>query len=187
MTGSAGAPAPDSVVVSLLVFELDGVRFALPIERVVRTLRAVAITPLPEAPPVVAGVVDLAGVVAPVIDLRVRLGSPSRPLRLTDQLVLAHTGRRQVALIVDAAAGVVAADPSDIAAGSAVLPGLGIVDGALMVEGGLILVHDLGRLLSLDDEAALDLALAGDPSAGRAADVTRHGEADASPDGEAAR
>jgi purine-binding chemotaxis protein CheW len=39
------------------------------------------------------------------------------------------------------------------------LPRLELVAGALKLEDGLILIHDLDQLLSLDEEAAIDHAL----------------------------
>lgn len=120
----------------------------------------VAITPLPEAPPIVLGVVDLAGTVVPVIDTRKRFALPSRALTLSDHLVIATTGRRTVALLVDETHGVLEASADSHAAADGILPGLDLFDGAITREDGLILIHDLARLLSLDDEAAIDRALA---------------------------
>ena len=40
-----------------------------------------------------------------------------------------------------------------------VLPGLGHVEGIIKFEDGLILIHDLDKFLSLEEEASLDLAL----------------------------
>ena len=87
----------------VVVFVLDGRRYGLPLARVQRSVRAVAITPLPEAPPIVLGVVDLGGVVIPVIDMRKRFNHPPRDLRLSDHLIVASAGKRTVALLVDEA------------------------------------------------------------------------------------
>ena len=173
MTGSELGLTPDRVTASWLVFELDKQRYTLPVERVQRVLRVVAITPLPGAPEIVLGVVDVAGAVLPVIDLRRRFGLPSRQIRLSDHLVLADTGRRAVALLVDAATDVVDPRPEDVAQAQAFLPGLAHVGGALMLESGLVLIHDLDRLLSLDEEAALDsvLPIEGSPSGRDTADA----------------
>jgi len=40
-----------------------------------------------------------------------------------------------------------------------ILPGLEWIEGALKLEDGLVLIHDLDRLLSLDEDAAIDRAL----------------------------
>jgi len=150
---------PDGSGRPLVVFSLDEQRYALDLGRVQRSIRVVAITPLPGAPGIVLGVVDLGGVVVPVIDLRRRFGHPPRDLRLSDQLLIASTPRRSVALLVDETNGVIEASPEGCAPASEILPSLALIDGAVKLEDGLILIHDLDRLLSLDEETAIDGAL----------------------------
>lgn len=143
----------------LVVFSVDTQRYALDLARVQRSVRAVAITPLPAAPAIVLGIVDFAGVVIPVINLRKRFDHPPRDVRLSDQLIVAMTGKRTVALLVDETQGVIEASPQSYAPADDMLPRLELVAGALKLEDGLILIHDLDRLLSLDEEAAIDRAL----------------------------
>ena len=149
---------------ALVVFSLDDQRYALALARVRRAIRVVAITPLPEAPPIVLGIVDLGGVVIPVIDLRQRFRHPPRELRLSDHLLVATAGARTVALLVDETHGVIEVSSAERAPAGAILPGLELVDGAVKLEDGLVLIHDLERLLSLDEEAAIDRALSGCPA-----------------------
>ncbi len=59
---------------SLLGFSLDGARYALELNDVHRVLRAVDISPLPDSPSIIMGVVNIAGQVLAVADLRARLG-----------------------------------------------------------------------------------------------------------------
>jgi purine-binding chemotaxis protein CheW len=145
----------------LVVFSLDGQRYALALARVKRAVRVVAITPLPKAPAIVLGIVDLGGVVIPVIDIRKRFGHPPRAVRLSDHLVVAEAGKRTVALLVDETNGVIEASPESVAPTSEILPGLALLDGAMKLESGLILIHDLERLLSLEEQMAIDRALSG--------------------------
>ena len=144
---------------SVVVFSLDGQRYALPLDRVKRSIRVVAITPLPELPPIVLGIMDLGGVVIPVIDIRKRFGHPSRDVRLSDHLIVATTGRRTVALLVDNTKAVIEISPESYAPAGKILPGLDLVDGAISLVDGLVLIHDLNRLLSLDEERAIDRVL----------------------------
>jgi purine-binding chemotaxis protein CheW len=148
----------------LVVFALDDQRYALALVCVQRSIRVVAVTPLPGAPAIVLGVIDLGGVVIPVIDVRGRFGHPPRAVRLSDHLLVATTRHRTVALLVDETTGVIEASPESHAPGGDILPGLELVDGAVKLEDGLVLIHDLERLLSLDEGTAIDRAL--DASAG---------------------
>ncbi|MFH1470005.1 MAG: chemotaxis protein CheW [Pseudomonadota bacterium] len=144
---------------SLVVFMLEEQRYALDLHRVRRALRLVAVTPLPGAPPVVSGIVDLGGEVLPVIDLRHRFGHPPRAPRLSDHLVVASTGRRVVALHVDEAGGVLAVPRASVALGDEIRLRLELVEGAVRLPDGLVLIHDLERLLSLEEDAALARAM----------------------------
>jgi purine-binding chemotaxis protein CheW len=143
----------------LVVFALDDQRYALPLARVQRALRVVALTPLPQAPPIVLGIVDLAGVVVPVIDMRRRFNHPPRDVRLSDQLIVAATGTRTVALLVDDTEGVVEVSAANVVPAGEILPALERLDGVVKLESGLVLIHDLERLLSLEEETAIDRAL----------------------------
>jgi purine-binding chemotaxis protein CheW len=143
----------------LVVFSLDDQRYALDLACVQRSIRVVAITPLPGAPAIVLGIIDLAGVVIPVIDVRKRFNHPPRDVRLSDHLVVAAAGKRTVALLVDETKGVIDASPESYAPAGDILPRLDLLDGAIKLDDGLILIHDLERLLSLEEETAIDRAL----------------------------
>ena len=153
----------------LVVFSLDDQRYALPLASVQRSIRVVAITPLPEAPAILLGIVDLGGVVIPVIDIRKRLNHPPRDLRLSDHLVVATTGKRTVALLVDATLGVIEASPATYVPAGDIVPQLERVEGVVKLADGLVLIHDLERLLSLEEATAIDRALRA--TAGHAAPV----------------
>lgn len=143
----------------LVVFTLDEQRYGLPLAVVERIVRAVEITPLPKAPPIVAGVINVQGRVVPVVSLRRRFGLLEREIDLSDQFVIARTARRWVALVVDAATGVVEVPAEKIVAAEKVLPHLEYIAGLAKLEDNLILIHDLDAVLSLDEENALDAAL----------------------------
>lgn len=148
----------------LVVFSLDDQRYALPLGQVRRSIRVVAITPLPGAPEIVLGAVNLGGAVIPVIDIRRRFNHPPREVRLSDHLIVATAGSRSVALLVDEAKGVIETSPENYAPASGILPRLELIDGAMKLADGLILIHDLERLLSVEEETSIDLALCVTPA-----------------------
>lgn len=63
----------------------------------------VAISPLPGAPPVVEGVVNVRGKVVPVFDLRGRFGLPPPPADPGQHLIILSGSPRTAAVRVDAA------------------------------------------------------------------------------------
>jgi purine-binding chemotaxis protein CheW len=155
----SATPKTDCPKMPLLVFSLEEQLYALSLDSVRRVIRSVAVTPLPAMPAIMLGIIDLGGAVVPVIDIRGRFKHPSRAIRLSDRFIIAMSGTRSVALPVDGTQGTIEASRENFAAADAILPGLGLVEGALKTDDGLILIHDLARLLSLEEEAAVDRAL----------------------------
>jgi purine-binding chemotaxis protein CheW len=143
----------------LITFTLETQRYALTLSSVDFVVRAVEITPLPKAPAVVLGIINVRGRVIPVVDIRKRFGLPPRELGLSDQLIIAHTPKRPVALVADRVDGVIGIDEREIIGADEVAPRTGHVAGVVKLAGGLMLIHDLAGFLSLDEENTLNGAL----------------------------
>jgi purine-binding chemotaxis protein CheW len=143
----------------LIVFALDLQRYALLLPMVDRVVRMVAITPLPNAPDIVLGVVNIQGRVIPVINVRRRFCLPEQEIIPGDQLIVAHTSRRPVALVADAVLDVIASPAQDMIAAENILPGVEYLEGVVKLADGLIFIHDLDKFLSLEEESSLDHAL----------------------------
>ncbi|MDE1146521.1 MAG: chemotaxis protein CheW [Azospirillaceae bacterium] len=145
----------------LLRFDLDGRAFGLPLAMVERAVRAVAVTALPGAPGLVLGVINLQGQVVPVMDIRRRFGIASRPPAVTDHMIVARGPYRTVVLLVDTVVGTVAGAPVDWVAANGVVPGVDdAIAGVVRLEDGLLLIHDLDRFLTMEEEDQLAAALA---------------------------
>jgi purine-binding chemotaxis protein CheW len=143
----------------LLVFTLDSQRYALPLAAVERIVRAAEITPLPNAPAVVLGALDVEGTILPVLSLRRRFQLSDREVTVTDQFLIARTDRRTVVLVIDEAQGMLRIADDRITHAAGVVPGLAHLQGVAALEDGLVLIHDLEGFLSLDEAAALDAAM----------------------------
>jgi purine-binding chemotaxis protein CheW len=138
---------------------LDDFRYALPLASVERVVRAVEITPLPEAPEVILGVINVQGRVVPVVDIRKRFGLPARALALGDHMVIASTPARPLALVADVVHGVMACSSHEIISAVDIIPGLEYVEGIAKTDEGFILIHDLDKFLALDEEVSLQRAM----------------------------
>lgn len=150
---------PTSPVWQCVVFRLEGERYALHLSQVERVVSMVAVSPLPKTPAVVSGVINHRGSVVPVLDLRPRFGFPLHEFGLTDHLLLARTTRRMLALPVDEVLGVNEVPVENILAPSTLLPGVGYVTGIVALADGLLFIHDLEALLSMDEERRLTEAM----------------------------
>lgn len=88
---------------SYILFELANTTYGVPSRDVQHMEMIEHITPVPNAPPHVEGVVFSRGQVVPAINLRLRFGFQRAPYTLRSRLMVVQAGQRKVGLIVDAA------------------------------------------------------------------------------------
>jgi purine-binding chemotaxis protein CheW len=146
-------------MIELLVFELAGVRYALHLACVREVVRAVLITPLPEAPAVIEGVIDVRGSLVPVYDLRLRFGHAPRRLDAGDRIIIAWTGARTVAVRCERTEWLEAVAPDDVEQ-PGFMQGGRRISGVARLPDGVVLIHDLRLFLEDAENAALEGALA---------------------------
>jgi purine-binding chemotaxis protein CheW len=145
-----------------MVFSLDAGRYAIPLAAAERVVRAVEVTPLPAAPALVLGVIDVGGRVLPVFDTRARLGLPQRPIEPADHFLIARTSERTVVLIIDVARGLIEQPADSLVESGLIAHGIQHIRGVISLEDGLVLIHDLEQFLSATESRALDEALQGE-------------------------
>jgi purine-binding chemotaxis protein CheW len=143
----------------ILVFEVGGQRYGLPAADVRQILRAVTLTPLPSAPAVVEGVINVRGTLVPVLDIRARFRLPPKPLEHTDHLIVARVGERSAALRVDRVLELARLEAGAAERAETVVPGVEYVAHMARLPGGLVLIHDLNTFLSQAESLRLGEAL----------------------------
>jgi purine-binding chemotaxis protein CheW len=164
LTTNAIDPMPQTV----LVFTVDGYRFAADLDRVERVVAAVEATPLPGAPDIVRGVINLRGAVVPVLDLRRRLGLAAVADRLSDRLIIACTGHGRAALAVDAVLGIEQLPRLSLSRPDQIPPQPAKVAAVAATAAGILVIEDLDRVLSQQEDQQLDNALNAHVAAGTA-------------------
>lgn len=142
----------------ILVFRVGEHRFGLLSSVVERVVRMVEITPLPQAPGPVHGVIEAGGVILPVLSIRRRFGMPERLGDPDDFLVLARMSKRRVALAAEEIIEVREAGEDWVERKD-----LGLspeaVAGVVRAPDGLIVIQDLETFLLPVEEGQLDEAL----------------------------
>ena len=158
-TGSVAATADIGREVQLVTFKLDDQEYALDIANVVQVVRMVATTPMPEAPKIVRGVINVRGKVTPVIDVRKRFNLPSKTYDLNTQLLIVQMGGRLMALIVDAVSEVLTMPAGSIEPPSEIAPQMERLSAVGKLGDRLLLMPDLNRILTVQEETRLKAVL----------------------------
>lgn len=144
---------------TIVLFSLDELRYALYLSAVERVVRTVEITPLPKAPEIVMGIVNFHGEIIPVINIRKRFNLPEREIELDDQLIIARTSKRLVGLVVDSVSDVHELGHYQLTDTEGAFPYADYLSGIARIENNIVLIHDLEKFLSLDEQQVMNEAL----------------------------
>src|ERR1700723_3751306 len=133
-----------------LTFLLDDQEYGLEIFKI-REIRGYApVTPIPNVPPHVRGVMNLRGTVLPVIDLRMKFRLPPIEYNKFTVIVIAMVGAKMVGLLVDAVSDVLQVTQEAMRAapdfGSAV--DTRFIDGVFQTREHLAVALNLEKLLN---------------------------------------
>jgi purine-binding chemotaxis protein CheW len=157
-TESVAATVDDEI--QLVTFRLEDQEYALDIANVVQVVRMVATTSMPEAPKIVRGVINVRGKVIPVIDVRKRFNLPAKVDDLNTQLLIAQMDGRLMALIVDAVSEVLTMPAGNIEPPSEIAPQMERLSAVGKLGDRLLLMLDLNRVLTVQEETRLRSVLA---------------------------
>ncbi|MEI9811348.1 MAG: chemotaxis protein CheW [Acidobacteriota bacterium] len=129
--------------------------FGLDVRRVQEVLRSQEVTPVPKAPAVIAGLINLRGQIVPAIDMRRRLGLPARKPGVEPMNMVVRTEDGAASLLVDEIGDVLDVDaasfepvPDNLAAEQREL-----IRGICKLRERLLLVLDAERTLELHGSA----------------------------------
>ena len=135
-------------VSQVVSFEIGSEEYAVDILEVQEIIRMVEITPVPNAPHYVEGVINLRGKVIPIVDLRLRFGLPLAERTKETRIVVVDVSRIIIGLIVDSVsevlripASLIEPPPNGKGGSSEFHKGVGRVDARLLI------LLDLERLL----------------------------------------
>ncbi len=142
-----------------VIFDVDTCKFAIPSQAVDKVERAVLLTPVPDAPEPVLGVVSDGGDVVPVLGLRKKIGNVERDVITSDRMLFSIFKGRKIAILADSVSAVTEIEPEKAKEADELWPGVVFLKSFAGVDADIVLVHDLEALLNPDQEQKLDEAL----------------------------
>lgn len=138
-----------------LTFTLQNEEYGIEILKVQEIKGFSKITPIPNAPPFVRGVLNLRGTVVPIVDLRARFAMTEKDYDQFTCIIVVNVGTRVVGLVVDTVSDVLnipndsIADPPELASDgdASCITGMG------KLGERIVMLLDTGRLVGVSDLA----------------------------------
>lgn len=115
------------------------------------------ITRVPKSPAFVEGVINLRGVIVPIVDLRKRFGLTVKPVGLDSRVIIVEVNSNLVGMVVDSVVEVSRISASDIEAAPSITRGVNsyFLSGVAKINDRLIVLLNLERALSAEEAVEL--------------------------------
>ncbi|WNB90381.1 chemotaxis protein CheW [Bacillus sp. NEB1478] len=134
----------------VIVFQLKDEEYAVPVQDVKSIERMQHITRIPRTAPFIKGVINLRGIVTPIIDLRSRFELEEMEYTDSTRIIIVSVGTMEAGLIVDAANDVLDLNAETIEAPPEVVGGVDAeyIKSVAKVDKRLLVLVDLYKVLN---------------------------------------
>ena len=153
----ANNPETNSLEGKYLTFILNNEEYGLEILKVREIIGVMDITPVPQTPPFIKGIINLRGKVIPVVDLRLKFVMPEIEYTKETCIIVVDISNRLMGIIVDTVSEVLDIAAKDIEP----TPSLGsdiktdFILGMGKIKGKVKILLDIDRVLTLDELALI--------------------------------
>lgn len=136
-----------------LVTFILGEEYGVPIHQVQEIIRVSSITPVPNSPSYMEGVINLRGRVVAVLNLRKRLKLAAKDVSKTSRIIVAEVGDKVLGLLVDAVSQVIKMAPECVepTPEEVLEVDTDFITGVGKLKNRLIILLDLERLLKREN------------------------------------
>ena len=147
----------DDDLLQLVTFSIGSEEFGVDILKVIEIIRTMEITKVPKAPAFVEGVINLRGLVIPIIDLRRRFGLAEKAGDSDTRIIVIEINGMSVGFVVDSVSEVLRIPANTVEPAPPVVAGVDsdYISGVGKLEDRLLILLDLDKLLSADDLESL--------------------------------
>lgn len=143
--------------IQVACFRLNDDLYAVDIMRIKEIIRPQKLTPLPQAPAFIDGIINLRGAVIPVVDLRKRFDMPPREVSAATRLLIVRLSAQTLGLVVDDVTEVITVPVKDIKPPPVVSGGVVVshILGVCLSGEHMVMLLDIDRLLTINEISAL--------------------------------
>ena len=152
--------AADSEV-QLVMFTVCGEKYAIDIMKAKEIIKPVKVTPLPDVPEFIKGVINLRGMLLPVISMKERLGIATENIEELGheaRIILVAMEKMVVGIFVDSVEEIIRVRLKDIQAPPRIAKGIGseYLQGICRMEDEALVMLDLNRILSSSERIMIE-------------------------------
>ncbi len=140
----------DEDYIKVIIFQLADKEYAIPVSNVQGIEKLMHITRVPKAEKYVKGVINLRGVVTPIIDLRERFGLPSSEYIDSTRIIIITLEDMEVGFVVDSANDVIDIPVNSIENQPNVVGSIEVdfISGVAKIENRLLILLHLDKVLN---------------------------------------
>lgn len=140
----------DEDYIKMIIFQLADKEYAIPVSNVQGIEKLMHITRVPKAEKYVKGVINLRGVVTPIIDLRERFGLPTSNYIDSTRIIIITLEDMEVGFVVDSANDVIDIPVSSIENQPNVVGSVEVdfISGVAKIENRLLILLHLDKVLN---------------------------------------
>ncbi len=152
--------ASDSEI-QLVMFSVSGEKYAIDIMKAKEIIKPVKVTPLPDVPEFIKGVINLRGMLLPVISLKERLGIMTENIEELGpeaRIILVAMEKVVVGIFVDSVEEIIRVQLKDIQAPPRIAKGIGseYLQGICRMEEEALVMLDLNKILSSSEKIMME-------------------------------
>jgi len=137
-----------------ITFTLDAGEYGVDIMAVREIKGWSETTAIPNAPRLINGVINLRGIIVPIMDLRARFGMESTKPTRTSVVIIINTGSRTTGLLVDGVSDIISVSPDAVRP----IPDMGTGSRDTLLAGLVAMADRMVSLVSLDFLMGADTA-----------------------------
>ena len=140
----------------VVIFNMAGRQLAVEVSRVREVVNPGKITPIPDIPPYIKGVINYRGEVVVIVSLAEKFGFQDSTEDASSRAIIYKVGDRTVGFLVQEITEVTSFNREEVETPDGVLKDAGYLDGVVRFRDGLVLLMDMAKTLAEEDLIDLD-------------------------------
>ncbi len=148
----------EDTILQLVTFKLENDEFGVDILKVQEINRMMSITRIPNAPDFIEGVINLRGKIIPIVDLRKKLGFPSKEYDKATRIIVIELEGIVLGFVVDSVSEVLRIPRNTIEPPPSIIRGIEseFIEGVGKLEDRLLILLELKKIFTQSEHRTIE-------------------------------